>query len=542
MWNLFSQRSLVFGYPTGLIIYLLYNRNQNFMFKNFSLLFYCFFIPHLLFSQVLPGEGSNLNYRLIGFSFPEMKKTNNYKVEIASGSYYNEESFKKNIIKSINSKTNKIIGEVPSFGKNYTWRIVYTEEKGASKGSKFYHFKTGMSPNVDTNINRLRIIKSTGKNNGSYIFLDGNKVLYDMNGHPVWYLPDIDSFVNENCIPRDIKLTQQGTITLLVHEKAYEISYNGDILWKVPNKSQSNTESQEPYHHEFTRLGNGHYMVLGMESGMFRLNSKGADRNPGNPVTPQLKDSAATVVQQHFRFGKILEFDNEGNVIWSYKTSQYFMGQEIINRRNSGETININPHDNSFYFDEQSSVIYISFRDINRIIKIKYPEGKVLADYGEQYNSGVQEAGSGLFCKQHCVRHSANGYLYLFNNNNCNLGRAPKIVILQEPVTDTEILKKIWEYECSTEDISKDELLDNTSSGGGSVEELPDKSFFTCMGVPYGKVFIVNRDKAILWSAVPEKWNQDEKKWKIIPQYRASIITDSKQLEHLVMNEEIEKR
>ncbi len=40
---------------------------------------------------------------------------------------------------------------------------------------------------------------------------------------------------------------------------------------------------------------------------------------------------------------------------------------------------------------------------------------------------------------------------------------------------------------------------------GGNVIELPDGSLFSCMGGSYSKVFIVNMNKEILWSALPEK-------------------------------------
>ena len=71
--------------------------------------------------------------------------------------------------------------------------------------------------------------------------------------------------------------------------------------------------------------------------------------------------------------------------------------------------------------------------------------------------------------------------------------------------------------------------------------ELPDNSMFVCMGSQFSKVFIVNMDKKILWSAASEKWNAGNNKWECIPQYRASMITTRKEMEQLIWNAEMKK-
>ena len=48
-----------------------------------------------LFARVLPAEGSKLHYRLISFSAPQFSAGGKYNIEIASGSYGTEDSFKK---------------------------------------------------------------------------------------------------------------------------------------------------------------------------------------------------------------------------------------------------------------------------------------------------------------------------------------------------------------------------------------------------------------------------------------------------------------
>jgi hypothetical protein len=102
---------------------------------------------------------------------------------------------------------------------------------------------------------------------------------------------------------------------------------------------------------------------------------------------------------------------------------------------------------------------------------------------------------------------------------------------LQEPADKNGKLKRIWEYACPSDGVHP-----NTSPTGGNVLELPDNSLFVSVGIPFSKLFIVSRDKKILWSAFAEEWHPEEKTWRIMGQYRASIILDRKAIEKLVWN------
>jgi hypothetical protein len=206
-------------------------------------------------------------------------------------------------------------------------------------------------------------------------------------------------------------------------------------------------------------------------------------------------------------FGTILEYDSTGKELWHWKSLDYFKKSDIINYQPHAATNIIDVHENSFYFDEQSGIIYIGFKGISRIIKLKYPEGIVLNAYGEIFRPGIPEQGNGLFCQQHCVRSLPNGYITLFNNNSCDSSAYPQVELLKEPSFGKGPLKKVWEYNCTYKSAGSKQSL-----SGGYVKELPDNSLFVSMGHPYSKLFIINRDKKIIWSALPEKRDPIEKK------------------------------
>src|ERR1019366_9933437 len=99
----------------------------------------------------------------------------------------------------------------------YTWRVIYTVKNGKVTKSAFNHFSTSCIPEVDTNQLRLRVLKRAVKYKDAYVFIDGHKALYDMNGFPVWYLPMKEDVQIGKSEVRDLKLSPQGTITYLQH-------------------------------------------------------------------------------------------------------------------------------------------------------------------------------------------------------------------------------------------------------------------------------------------------------------------------------------
>ncbi len=514
---------------------------------------------YVAMAQVLPEEGSKLHYRVIRFSFPWEKGMKTGSIEIAIGNYNNEDSFRQHIRQVITAQRGKVVGEVPAFGLQYTWRVNYTGEQGKRMYSKLYHFSTLTVPEVDTSAYRLRIIDAAKTYKDGYVFIDGHGVLYDMSGRPVWFIPDIDGSGYQNARVRDLKVTPFGTITFLLSSKLYEINYQGKILWKGPSNDVS-TNNSEQYHHEFTRLMNGHYMTLGNEQIRWSKKHKSSYRPEG--ATSESNTEVVSETKDVTIFGTVVEYDSLGKEVWTWKSSAYFIGSDCEYYTPPNNKGVVDFHQNAFYFDEKDSVIYTSFRNISRILKIKYPEGKVLNSYGEVYQKDVPARGNGLFCEQHACKSSPEGYLYLFNNNVCagvDSEVMPKVIMMRERDTGwgMESLEPVWEYECNLSGINinprtnqvRERLQRNQTNAraipnrivrrptsGGNVLVMPDKSVFVAMNAQYGKVFIVNPAKEIMWSAVPEKYYPEQHLWFITPgQYRASII-NSELMERLLWN------
>ena len=508
---------------------------------------YGLFFLHLVVTitasaQLFPAEDASVNYRLVGFSFPGTQGVSDYMVEIAMGNYAANDVFLKNVVTTAHAATNRIIAEVPYFGRDYTWRSSYTSS-GKTNYSKLHHFTSVISGEVDSPVTRLTIMKGAEKYKDAYVFADCSNALYNMDGKPVWYLPLKGKLVNKENKLMDMKLTPQGTVTFLIGQNIYEVNYNGDIIWEGPDNGKTTRDNNAHYHHEFTRLRNGHYMVLGNE-----FVKTGAAHSSN--VNARKIDSTTA-------FGTVIEYDQKGRVMWKWRSADYFktIPQQYLETDVYGPMSpqgTNDTHENAFYFDEQENMVYISFKNINSIIKVKYPEGKVVATYGKLSGVAGTETGR-LFCGQHSCKAAAGGKFYIFNNNSCNKGAMPQVFVFDQPANAKDTLSLAWQFMCGFDDVlaqKKEEArAANTTieyptpeflaahsafSRGGNVTPLPDGSLFVSICGPLGKMFIISPEKKVLWCALPETWNQYNKRWDDLIGYKANIVTNFADIQRFV--------
>ncbi len=529
------------------------------------LIFIFLLLNSSLQAKILPAENSKLNYRLVGFScFENDRQDSMVNFELAIGRWTNEADFKKNILlRKVNTK-GKVIIDVPYFGKEYTWRSINSQ----NTKSDFHHFSIVISGEADTNVTRMTILKPAEKYKDAYVFEDGANALFDMEGKAVWYLPSSGSLNPRKNGVMDLKLTPHGTVTFISANNIYETNYSGKILWKGPNTGEVSGDSTEHYHHEFTRLANGHYMALGTEfvsidSSDFLIDHGKDDYLPW--VTKDKNRGKKTP------FGTLIEYDEKGKVVWSWKLSQYFLDNDkrYLNANyydRSGPYSIIDVHANAFYFDEKTRELYLSLKNINSIFKIKYPEGDVLNICGQLGNFRVLFENKPDFCGQHSCKTTKDGALFLFNNNTCNKGELPKIMVFDQPKGNggelqpkgkVGELQSKWEYAINLDDVvaykekEAKKISDTIKiappsvlatlgiySKGGNIVELPDNSLFASICGAYGKAFILSPEKKILWSALLEKYNPYKNKWEDVINYKANIITDREQLEKFFWNVE----
>jgi hypothetical protein len=480
------------------------------MLKGYSL--FLFFIAAILlqqhpaYAQASQTNTPSFNYLHIPFATEKKKNVNVYIFEIAEGQYTNTQSFEKNIIICDTTHTNNSVVRLPFFNKTYTWRARYIKNgKALPSDTSLHNLITNYSKYADTNYYRWKILQpADGEHAGLFVFVDYLRSLFDMYGNAVWYLPNIAGIVDDNTLIRDLKCTNNNTITFLTYNGAYEVDYNGKVLWEAPNDGKVSGGAKENYHHEFTKMANGHYMLTGTETTQ-------KYRAPGNTVNLQ--------------YETLIEYDKNKKIVWQWKASQHLPDSIVFSKRNVDGTQNTSMHLNSFYLDEKDKVMYLSFRDLGSIIAIAYPSGEILNIY-----NGLQN-GVRLFKSQHSCRTGTTGSIYMYCNNNA--GKHEKddqncistVAVFQK---QGNTLHKAWEFRCDIDN----KALPCTNSGGNIIE-LKNGNWLVSMG-SVNRNFIVSNGKKVLWNTLTEMKNGDNK-WQPAGTYRISYINGVDPLKKLVL-------
>lgn len=228
---------------------------------------------HFLFGQVSPQPGAKLNYTQIMFEHGKVKGADEYLVQVdldeAGLSFQHPVAIQKD------SSTALMISGF-EFGKKYVWR--YT---GLVKGKMLgwqgpYDFEILSAPYVNKNFCRVRVTQNDSLTHaGGLIILDEARVIIDRNGNFVWYLPPDNDGRTKPAMGRgssvlinDLRVTPQGTVTLINATRAEERDLKGNILWQAPRQLNSaptvtgSVPHYGRYNHCFKKLGNGDYMVI----------------------------------------------------------------------------------------------------------------------------------------------------------------------------------------------------------------------------------------------------------------------------------------
>ncbi len=467
-------------------------------------------------AQILPPSGATLNYNQIMFEHPKIAGADEYLVEVDAGepvgSYHKPFHFFKR-----DSSTATILGNF-EFGRTYVWQY-----SGIKNGKVFathggYTFKIANNAYADDKNYRVRLlINDSAANAGGLITLDNERVIIDRNGNFVWFMPQDTTMrviKNKAGLPdnmvSDLRVTPQGTITVINHFRAQELDLNGKILWAVPKQVKNGTtiiNGNPLYNHCFKKLSTGDYMVI---DGLRRLKKVG-----GSNSTDTLK----TTVNDEI----IEEFDHSGNLVWSWNSANYFDSLEwtdIVQHKADSGMLDPTPggHMNAFDVDEKNGFVYASLRNVSRLIKIDKQSGKVICSWGENMKFNGSPNANGFFSKQHETTLLRDGNIAVYNNdlrpiNNNGIGhRSSSVVIFTQP-SQSSNSSIAWSFECRLDSNN------NLSNRGGSVDEMNNGNLLVGMGM-VNKIFEITLDKRIVWSAVIERSNPYDNSWMPCPSFK----------------------
>jgi len=434
-------------------------------------------------AQFFPASNDTLNFTSILFEFPWIDGAQSYEIIVVN-------EFENGNL-SATSEANKIRLDGLTFGSSYTWKVrglTAIGEKMPWSTPISFHIAT--SDYVNPNSYRYHGKKlDRSKSQRSLLFLDYGRVGINKAGKPVWYLPETDSLFTETRV-RDLKFTTSGTFTAILGKSAVEFDRNGTILWMAPDDGQMNGEEREHYHHEFTKLPNGNYLVLGLDH--------------INRQVPNSKDSV------NVEFGTIMEYNPDGKLVWSWNSNDYFTDADLFSRKR-GDRYDTRTHMNAC--TTHGNEVYVGFRDISRIVVIDKKSGKAIESYGGYGVFDEPHAATGFFRRQHDALRLSDGNMVVLNNDSVMDPDVVSSVVIFSRLQDG-VSERILDFK-----LNFDTLTNGKTVKTGNVNELSNGNLLVNLGA-INRFIELTRSGEVVWSMFAEKFDSNKKEWRTFPQYR----------------------
>lgn len=409
------------------------------------------------------------------FEYPYEASANFYTLYIFEDN--NEEFQQQNYIVKKQTVFPIVLIKNLTLGKKYKWFVVTNLKGGKNVKSEWHYFSV-----LNTSMNNAKLYakvqhyKKNNKIEDGIVWCDQYRCAVDRNGDIIWFVADEQKEIINAKVVRDFKLYNNGNISFINQPAAKIVDINLNTVWDAPMKGTIAEAENEDYHHDFEKLSNGHYMILGNEKVKFSYET-----------------SNDTALSAAVNFCNIIEFDSLGKIVWFWRMKDHFPYDILVNSKMETENGIADPHANSFTCNEKQGFIYLSFRDISRIIKINKQTKEIVASYGLKLNDDDTIYETDLFRLQHDIQLLDNGDMLIFNNNDINKGKVSNIEIvhLNEGQSDSTFLK--WKF-----DLNYDKHSDGKIKRMGGVKILPNGNYLICEGSS-NRVVEINKKKEILW-------------------------------------------
>lgn len=451
-----------------------------------------------LFPQIIPAEGDTLAYRHIRFEWEPVWNAKAYQLRIWESDPETLDSplsaSHHQVIET--SFASAIVTSGLEFGKSYAWQVkpLFVSRTGIALPVQHFHIR--QAPRIDPEMYRHRVVVDALPRDSYYFFIDKPGVLIDQSGAPVWYVP-ADSITRVF----NLQLLANGNIAYLRPTggksgneglSLEEITLDGTLVWRAPDDGQVSGHDREYYHHDFQRLKNGNYMVIGDHY---------LDCQPAAANMPIIA-----------RYGTLIEYNPAGEVVWYWRSEDYLQDIDVF-----ADGLKDNPtHMNGFFMDESKQEVFISFRYIDRVVQLSYPEKTVIQSFGRKMPSGEANSGEGAFVHQHSPNISGDSLFLYDNRKGRGADSVSSIVILSVPDstgTPTQVLARY--------PLNFGSRYQSWSESKGDVDLMPGKRMLACMGaVPRSLVWQIGA--GIVWQVEHETRREPGGVWQgIAANYRA---------------------
>jgi len=413
-------------------------------------------------SDFIPDNNSTLNYTQVFFKWPQIENIEYYLVDI-----YND--IGENI--QFDSPCNSIlIEDLFDWDNEYIWTVCgidNSDEPVFCHDSKTININS-LPANYPNNVfilNHNHLEALQGITILDYESLNFS-VGVNMNGHPIWYA-NRNNFHNNKILAT--QFLTNGNIVGFANGIGYEFNLNSEILFQTSNNLEIGV------HHDIHKTSYDTYFLIDALT----------ELHPCPNCSDELPDP---ILWQGDRF---IELDTSGEILWEWDVFDYLSLEEYnpiwIENLFNLETFDWT-HSNSIDFDEINNILYVSLRNLSRIISIDYTTKEIIWNLGnpEFINEPSFETDFG-FSHQHSAQKINNDNLLLFDNGRDNDPELSRC--LEFSFTNNEEPELVWEY-----------ILDDTlmSLSRGECDRLLNENTLISAGRT-GNIIEVNGNNDIVW-------------------------------------------
>ena len=418
----------------------------------------------ILFSNpFIPSNGQEINYTQVFFKWPPIPQINEYQLKIFEDGQ-NEELFI-----GYSEFNSLLVENILSWDNSYIWEVCGIESYSNLCLDQNY-FTINPLPEYHPDEIHITSYNENFYQQGINI-LDfeslGYSLAIDEYGNVIWFA-DKNNFYNSKIISAE--LLNNGNFTGFSYGRGYEFTIDSEIIFETPGEFN--------VHHQISKTNSNTYFILDAE----------IEYHP----CPDECNSEFSEFPIPWQGDRYIELNDLGEVIWEWNT---FNGINLSEYNPYyAETYNGSiefdwTHSNSILYDPLSESIYISIRNLSRVISIDYITGEINWSLGEsEYMENPDFENEIGFSQQHSVQLTENGNLIFFDNGryqNPELSRCVEVAFnnQQEPYL-------VWEH------ILPDSMF---TGSRGECDRLSNGNTLISAGRT-GNVIEVNNNNEPIWN------------------------------------------
>ena len=337
----------------------------------------------------IPQNNQDINYTQVFFRWPQVSGVDEYQIKIFSNG-------ENDVFFTGYSESNSfLLEELLSWDTSYLWEIC-----SADSDDCFYENYFTVNPLPEHHTDQINILYIDEANYYEGInILDfeslGYSLALDRNGNEIWFA---DKYNFDDSKIMSVELLDNGNFTGFSNGKGYEFTVDSDIVFETPQEFD--------IHHQILKSSNDTYFIIDAE----------IEYHP----CPDGCDSEFSLFPIPWQGDRFIEIDSLGEIIWEWNAFDHISLSEYnpYYAEAYNGTIEFDwTHSNSVLYDEISDAVYVSIRNLSRVVSIDYLTGQINWNLGESDfmtdPSFENEIG---FSQQHSVQLTDDGNLIFFDN------------------------------------------------------------------------------------------------------------------------------